>query len=68
MVIGDYWWLNYHRLLVAILLVPIVNYFIVGHWWLLMAILLVVLSPKRRGPQSDRTPWQYTDPSQSPSC
>jgi len=25
------------------------------------------LSPKRRGPQSDRTPWQYTDPSQSPS-
>jgi hypothetical protein len=26
-----------------------------------------VLSPKRRGPQYDRTPWQYTNPSQSPS-
>jgi hypothetical protein len=37
MVIGDYfingyWWLNYHKLLVAILLLTIDGYFIVGHW------------------------------------
>jgi hypothetical protein len=49
MVIGGYWWLNYHRLLVAILLVPIGNYSIVGHcwlsyWWILMVILLVVIN------------------------
>jgi hypothetical protein len=30
--INGYWWLNYHRLLVAVLLVVIVGYFIVGHW------------------------------------
>jgi hypothetical protein len=30
--INGYWWLNYHRLLVVILLVAIGNYFIVSHF------------------------------------
>jgi hypothetical protein len=29
MAIGNYWWLNYYRLLM-----DIVGYFIVSHWWL----------------------------------
>jgi hypothetical protein len=35
--INIYWCflkLNYHKLLVVILLMAIVGYFIVGHWWL----------------------------------
>jgi hypothetical protein len=36
--------LNYHRLLMDIILMVIGGYFIVGHWWLLMAILLVAIS------------------------
>jgi hypothetical protein len=41
--IGGYCWLNYHKLLVIILLVVIGGYWWLFYWWLLVVILLVAI-------------------------
>ncbi len=41
--INAYWWLNYHNLLVAILLMVIDGYFINDHQQLLMVIILMAI-------------------------
>ncbi len=41
--ITGYWWLNYHNLLVAILLVPIIGYCWLFYYRPLVVILLVII-------------------------